>query len=135
MSFVIETLTGEALQRALPDLARLRIEVFREWPYLYDGSMEYEQRYLADFARHESSIIVAARADHKIIGAATATPLRGHIELFVPLFENHGYDPDRVFYFGEFVLSRAVPRQGHRACVLRLARGARAQLPGAERPL
>ena len=61
MSFVIETLTGEALQRALPDLARLRIEVFREWPYLYDGSMEYEQR-LADFARHESSIIVAARA-------------------------------------------------------------------------
>ncbi len=112
MSFVIETLTGEALQRALPDLARLRIEVFREWPYLYDGSMEYEQRYLADFARHESSIIVAARADHKIIGAATATPLRGHIESFVPLFENHGYDPDRVFYFGESVLSREYRGRG-----------------------
>lgn len=21
----------------IPDLARLRIEIFREWPYLYDG--------------------------------------------------------------------------------------------------
>lgn len=106
MSFVIETLTGEALERALPALAKLRIKVFREWPYLYDGSMEYEQRYLADFAKHERSIIVAALADHEIIGAATAAPLRGHVEAFVPLFEQHGYDPDRVFYFGESVLLR-----------------------------
>ena len=107
MSFVIETLTGKELQRFLPDLARLRIEVFREWPYLYDGSMEYEQRYLAEFARSKDSIIVAALDEHRqIIGAATATPLRGHIASFVPLFEQHGYDPDRVFYFGESVLKR-----------------------------
>ena len=46
MSFVIETLTGEALQRALPDLARLRIEVFREWPYLYDGTLDYERTFM-----------------------------------------------------------------------------------------
>ena len=112
MSYVIETLTGEALQRALPDLARLRIEVFLEWPYLYDGSMDYEQRYISEFAKDPSSIIVAARVDHKIVGAATAAPLRGHIESFVPLFEEHGYDPDRVFYFGESVLLREYRGRG-----------------------
>ena len=112
MSFVIETLTGEALERALPELARLRIKVFREWPYLYDGSMDYEQRYIADFARSEGSIIVAALDGDEIIGAATAAPLRGHIESFVPLFEQHGYDPDKVFYFGESVLVREYRGQG-----------------------
>jgi hypothetical protein len=25
----------------------LRIAVFRDWPYLYDGSLEYEREYLA----------------------------------------------------------------------------------------
>ena len=110
MSFV--NLTGEALERALPDLARLRIKVFREWPYLYDGSMDYEQRYLADFAKSEGSLIAAARDGHEIIGAATAAPLRGHTQSFIPLFEEHGYDPDRVFYFGESVLMREYRGKG-----------------------
>ena len=112
MSVVIETLTGDALERALPHLARLRIKVFREWPYLYEGSMDYEQRYLAEFAKSEGSVIVAARDGGEIIGAATAAPLRGHTESFVPLFEQHGYDPDRVFYFGESVLMREYRGKG-----------------------
>lgn len=112
MSFVIETLTGEALERVLPDLARLRIKVFREWPYLYDGSMDYEQRYLADFARSKDSVIVAALDGHEVIGAATAAPLRNHTNSFIPLFEEHGYDPDRVFYFGESVLTREFRGKG-----------------------
>lgn len=104
MELVVESLKGEALKRALPALARLRIIVFREWPYLYDGSMEYEQQYLADFAAGEGSLIVAARDGAEIVGAATAAPLRAHSENFVPLFERHGFDPDRIFYFGESVL-------------------------------
>ncbi|PZN16034.1 MAG: GNAT family N-acetyltransferase [Proteobacteria bacterium] len=112
MSFTFEALTGDALEQALPDLARLRITVFREWPYLYDGSMDYEERYLADFAKSEGSVIVAARDGNRIIGAATAAPLRGHTDSFVPLFEHHGYDPDRVFYFGESVLMREYRGKG-----------------------
>ena len=33
--------TGASLERYIPELARLRIEVFRAWPYLYDGDQEY----------------------------------------------------------------------------------------------
>lgn len=112
MSILLENLTGEALERALPDLARLRIKVFREWPYLYDGSMEYEEEYLASFAKAEGSLIVAALDGREIIGAATATPLRCHTQSFIPLFEQHGYDPDRVFYFGESVLTREYRGKG-----------------------
>ena len=33
----LETLSGAALLPCLDDVARLRIAVFRDWPYLYDG--------------------------------------------------------------------------------------------------
>jgi hypothetical protein len=33
----IERCSGAALQPCIPELARLRFEVFREFPYLYDG--------------------------------------------------------------------------------------------------
>ena len=49
MSLRIDPLTGSALADALPELARLRMTVFRDWPYLYDGSIAYEQAYLAKF--------------------------------------------------------------------------------------
>ena len=39
-------LTGNAVGEVLDDLARLRIAVFRDWPYLYDGDVAYERDYL-----------------------------------------------------------------------------------------
>jgi len=39
-----EILTGGRLAQGLDAVARLRIEVFRAHPYLYDGSLDYERR-------------------------------------------------------------------------------------------
>ena len=36
------TLHADALQPFLPTLGRLRVAVFREWPYLYEGDPDYE---------------------------------------------------------------------------------------------
>jgi len=36
----IRRLTGQELDDAIEEVARLRIRVFAEWPYLYDGDME-----------------------------------------------------------------------------------------------
>jgi GNAT superfamily N-acetyltransferase len=112
MTITIEPLTGAALAEALPALARLRIGVFRDWPYLYDGTLDYEQDYLARFAKARDAVVVAARDGDTIVGVATASPLREHTERFAPLFEKHGYDPDRIFYFGESVLLKAYRGRG-----------------------
>ena len=37
-----EIIQGPAIEPHIDDLARLRISVFRDFPYLYDGSHEYE---------------------------------------------------------------------------------------------
>lgn len=59
MALEFRRIEGEALRRAIPDLAALRIGIFAEYPYLYDGSFEYEARYLRkSTALAEGSIAV-----------------------------------------------------------------------------
>ncbi len=43
MALDVKSLTGEEIRTVLPALARLRMVVFRDWPYLYDGTLEYEE--------------------------------------------------------------------------------------------
>jgi GNAT superfamily N-acetyltransferase len=112
MSALVVPLTGDEIAAALPELARLRISVFREWPYLYDGNLASEQDYLSGFARAENAVIVAARDGDAIVGVATASPLSEHTEAFVPLFRDHGFDPETIFYCGESVLLPAYRGQG-----------------------
>lgn len=100
----IRPVTGDELLAALPALARLRIRVFREWPYLYDGTLEYEQKYLNKFKQDPKAVIVVARDKDEIVGASTASPLLGHADEFAEPFRNKGYDPTKIFYFGESVL-------------------------------
>lgn len=104
MSIRVLPLAGPDLARALPDLARLRITVFREWPYLYDGTLDYEETYIQRFAEAQGAMIVAALDGARVVGAATAAPLTSHTPAFAPLFTAAGYDPARIFYFGESVL-------------------------------
>ena len=38
--FQVQTFQGEQILAYIPAVAKLRIEVFREYPYLYDGSLD-----------------------------------------------------------------------------------------------
>ena len=97
MAITMETLSGSALSAVIPALSRLRLNVFREWPDLYDGDAAYEADYLTTFANHSDGVIVTARDGDTLVGAATAAPLAGHTDEFVPLVESPGYDPEAIF--------------------------------------
>lgn len=86
------------------DVARLRIAVFREWPYLYDGDLDYERDYLGTYLASPASALVIAEVDGRVVGASTGVPLSDEGEDFRPPFAAAGLDPARVFYFGESVL-------------------------------
>lgn len=112
MSVRIEVLQGEALTAALPALAGLRISVFREWPYLYDGSLDYEEKYLARYANAEGALIVGAFDGERLVGAATGQPMIHEVAAIRRPFEESGLDPADVFYFAESVLDPAWRGQG-----------------------
>ena len=87
MSLSVEAVTGPALKDVLPDLARLRIAVFRDWPYLYDGSEDYEREYLAKFIAAKGAVCVVARDGDAIVGASTASPMAESDQEFIVPFE------------------------------------------------
>lgn len=88
----------------LDDVARLRMIVFRDWPYLYDGDLGYERDYLAAYAASPRSVFVLAFDDGEVVGASTGIPLAEDTPAFQQPFRERGIDVDRVFYFGESVL-------------------------------
>ena len=112
MTIEVVSLTGNALAAVVPALAQLRIAVFRHWPYLYDGTMDYEAGYLSKFSEAEGAVIVAARDGDAIVGCATAAPLAGVEAEFSSPFRARGWDISSIFYCGESVLLPAYRGQG-----------------------
>ena len=108
----VQAFEGGAIRPHLPALAALRIEVFRAFPYLYEGSLDYERRYLESYAACDQSVVVIARDGAEVVGASTALPLRAHGEGMGPVFQRAGIDPERVFYLGESVLRAAYRGRG-----------------------
>jgi len=123
VSLTVRALTGAALGAALPDVARLRIAVFRDWPYLYDGDLAYEERYLQSYRDSAAAIVVGAFDGDRLVGAATGTPLADHADEFGAAFAGQGIALDRIFYCAESVLLPAYRGQGagHRFFDLREA--------------
>ena len=99
----VRVLTGPALEAALDDVARLRIEVFRAFPYLYDGDLAYERRYLEAYLA-PSAILAAAFDGTRIVGAATGTAMEDHAEDFAAPFAGRPEPFDQIFYCAESVL-------------------------------
>lgn len=108
----VTSVRGEELAAYLPQVARLRMQVFAQWPYLYEGSEAYEREYLAAYAQSPRSVFVLACAGGEVVGASTGLPLLDDDALFARPFVAAGIDPATVFYFGESVLLPAFRGQG-----------------------
>ncbi|HLP66113.1 MAG TPA: GNAT family N-acetyltransferase [Rhizobium sp.] len=104
MALTIQSFSGSDVAAFVGDLARLRIDVFRDFPYLYDGDIAYERNYLATYSRSEGSVFVLAIDDGQVVGAATGTPMIGETDEVKAPFLAAGRDPAQYFYFGESVL-------------------------------
>lgn len=105
-------LQGAELAGVLDDVARLRIAVFRDWPYLYDGDPDYERRYLERYRISQGAIVVGAFDGDTLIGAATGTPMEDHATEFAAPFAETGLALSDVFYCAESVLLSAYRGRG-----------------------
>ncbi len=100
----VETCTGPALLPLLPGLQRLRAEVFRTWPYLYNGDPAQEISYMRELAQSPSAAIVVAWSGQVPVGMATCLPLVDESANIRAPFEAARLQVERFFYFGESVL-------------------------------
>lgn len=100
----VRALRGAALEAALDDVARLRIAVFRDWPYLYDGSLEYEREYLSTYRDSPGALLVGAFFGDVLVGASTSTPMEDHAGEFAAPMQGRGVPLERILYGAESVL-------------------------------
>lgn len=96
--------SGASIAEVFDGLAQLRITVFREFPYLYEGEVAYERDYLQTYFQSQRSFLFAVYDNGHMVGATTAIPLADETEEVRKPFLENGYDVDSIFYFGESVL-------------------------------
>lgn len=104
--------SGLQIKKLLNELGHLRVQVFRDFPYLYDGSMEYEGEYLELYVKNEDSYVFAVFDGDIMVGATTAIPLKHTHHELKAAFQANGYNIEEIMYFGESVLLKEYRGQG-----------------------
>lgn len=108
-----QLLTGTAIAGALDDLATLRLDIFPEYPYLYQGRMADELTYLSTYAEAPDAGVILAYDGLTVIGAATGMPLIHEDAQMLDAFAEASFPLDEVYYVGELLL-----RPAYRNCGL-----------------
>jgi GNAT superfamily N-acetyltransferase len=94
-------------------LAELRIQVFREYPYLYEGSLDYERNYLEKYTRSENASTFLVFDGDQVVGASTCLPLCEADKEFQTPFTCQNLSPEQIFYYGESILLPAYRGKGY----------------------
>ncbi|GAB3247892.1 GNAT family N-acetyltransferase [Larkinella harenae] len=98
------TKRGREIESVFDGLAALRITVFHDYPYLYEGNVEYEKSYLNTYAQADRSFLFAVYDGPDMVGATTCIPLCDETADVRKPFEEAGFNLDTIFYFGESIL-------------------------------
>lgn len=96
--------SGNEARHIAHALAELRIKIFRDFPYLYEGNVDYEKKYLETYFKARHSFILVAMDGEKIIGATTAVWASDEEESLKKPLQGYGLNTDEVVYFGESIL-------------------------------
>jgi len=105
-SIQFKILKGAEISPYVNELARLRIEIFKEFPYIYDGDFEYEKKYLKVYEQSPRSLLVLAMLGEQFVGASTALPLSDENDYVKDPFLKNGIPIEKLFYFGESILQK-----------------------------
>lgn len=108
----IINLRGKEIIPYLRNLARLRIDVFKEWPYLYDGDDDGEEKYLQIYANTENALCVVALEGKSVVGAVTGIPANESMKEVQDAFVEKNLPLDNAYYLGEFMLVKGFRERG-----------------------
>lgn len=100
----VRPLSPHEIAERLDELAALRIGVFRSWPYLYEGSLDYERAYLRPYLQSPSALVTGVLHGNRLIGASTAIPLDEQSNDFIAPFARRPEMPETILYGGESLL-------------------------------
>lgn len=100
----IQRFKGNQAFAYIDKLAELRIKIFREYPYLYDGKLDYEKKYISTYTNCQESVLVIVKDGEEVVGVSSAIPLEFETNECQQPFVDNKLSIENIFYFGESVL-------------------------------
>lgn len=104
MNLEIKLVRSHEISNFLASIANLRIKVFREFPYLYEGDLEYEKKYLSRYINAPNSLCILVFDQDHLVGMSSCLPFIEEEDDIKKPYLDAGIDIKKSFYFGESIL-------------------------------
>lgn len=102
----IQVFKGKEIAPYVQDISELRLDFFRNYPYLYDGEIVSDKEYVQMYPNSEHAILVVAKDNEKVIGVVTGLPMDEAPEDIKNFIDDKKMPSKNVFYLGEIVLNK-----------------------------
>src|SRR3990167_4137978 len=102
MGVTVEIYVGKDSADYIEAVSRLRIQIFKEYPYLYEGELDYERRYMQGYTSDDKAMIAIARVDGILAGVSTGIPLVSDSEIVSDakkVFSQENIDIGDFYYY------------------------------------
>jgi GNAT superfamily N-acetyltransferase len=108
----VRSFTGSGLKLYLHSVAKLRMEVFREYPYFEEPDPDRETQYLRKLSSSKESIGVLIFDNTTLVGASLGHPLSIEEASLHRPFKERQLNVESYFFFGDSALLRAYRGRG-----------------------
>lgn len=106
-TYTFKLIQGPDLKNEIEHLAHQRLTLFKEYPYLYHGTLEQEIEYCSWFCDLSTTALAIAYCDDKPVGLVSGTSFvdfSTHFTGSYDLFKNAGLAPETFFYVAEVLI-------------------------------
>lgn len=106
----MKTLKGSEITPQIERIAKFRLSIFKDYPYLYQGSLENEIDYVSAYALSVQSIFVYLEDESGLRAASLGMPLKQKSSSFTAPLANDNIDS--IFYIGEIMVRQDARQRG-----------------------
>lgn len=107
MTITVEIHVGKDAAEYIDYVSQLRIDIFKEYPYLYEGELEYEKQYMHGYTTDKKSMIAVAKVNGELAGVSTGIPLISDSEIVADaknVFAKQNVEVGDYYYYGEVIV-------------------------------
>jgi len=102
-----KTYQGKEIEAFIDKIGQIRLDAFKEFPYLYKGDLDYERAYLSEYTKHEKSLLILVYSFNEIVGFITGAAIDSKLSITedaFKLFKSKGLSPSSFYYIGEIIV-------------------------------
>lgn len=108
----VRAFTGSGLKPYIHSIAKLRLEVFKDYPYFEDSQLDAETEYLKKISLNKETIAVLIFDNTTLVGVSLGSPLEIEEPALQRPFKECKWNVESYFYFGDSALLKRYRGRG-----------------------